>query len=70
MVFQALIARQSTDARLAVALTRLNVASRGRQRTHQVALAISATGLDISISILKHFEKFEYFIHFFFAPIF
>jgi hypothetical protein len=31
MVFQALIAGECADARLAVALTRLDVASRGRQ---------------------------------------
>ncbi len=53
MVFQALIAGESADARLAVALTRLDVASRGRQRAHQVALAVPAAGLDVSITILE-----------------
>ncbi len=57
MVFQALIAGECADARLAVALTRLDVASRGRQWAHQVALAVPAAGLDVSISILWKFQK-------------
>lgn len=53
VVFQTLIACESSNARFALALTRLAVASLRRQRTHHVALAVTTASVNISISILR-----------------
>ncbi len=57
MIFQALIARQSSDARPALALTRLAVATLGRHGADQVALAVAAARFDVAVSILYRNKK-------------
>lgn len=52
MIFQALIARQSSDARPALALARLAVATLRRHGADQVTLAVAATRFDVAVSIL------------------
>ena len=60
MIFHALVARQSANARLALALARLAVTTLGRHGANQVALAITAARFDVAVSILETQEKDEY----------
>ena len=72
MIFHTLVARQSANARLALALARLAVTTLGRHGANQVALAITAARFDVAVSILGTQEKDEYqqrFSVFFYGPL-
>lgn len=54
MMFQALIARQTTYTRFALTLSSLAVASQRRYGTNLVALTVPTAGFNVAITVLKN----------------